>query len=92
MARIYAGTTITLSVNVTVSDVLTDAPQVYFKWKMGLYGTETSVTPTHDGTGLYEVSITPLEGGDLYYRWDTEGTLDVAQEGVLNIAGTQFTL
>lgn len=92
MPRYYAGTTITLSQSVRVSDVLTDAADIYFKWKMGLRGTENTETPEHISTGSYEVEITPDQGGDLYYRWDTEGTLDVAQEGVINIKDTQFTL
>jgi hypothetical protein len=92
MARIYPGSTLTLTQSVTVGGVLTDAAQITFKWKMGLYGSETSVTPTHTGTGTYSVSITPTSSGDLYWRWDTDGTLDMAQEGVTNIAPTQFTI
>lgn len=92
MPRYFAGTTITITQVVRVDGVATDASAIYFKWKMGLYGSETSVTPTRDGTGTYHVDITPTEGGDLYYRWDTEGDLDTAQEGVINIADTQFTL
>jgi 6-phosphogluconolactonase (cycloisomerase 2 family) len=92
MPRYYAGTTITLSQAVRVSEVLTDASDITFMWKVGKYGTEATVTPTHDGTGLYSVSITPDRGGDLYYRWDTEGDLDTAAEGVINIAPTQFSI
>lgn len=92
MPRYYAGMTLTFNQTVRVADVLTDADDIYFKWKIGKRGIEHTETPTHDSTGTYSVSITPTEGGDLFYRWDTEGDLDVAAEGVLNIAASQFTL
>jgi hypothetical protein len=91
-ARLYPGTTITLTNRVYVGDTLTDAADIAFTWKMGLYGRPTSVTPTRTDTGTYEVEITPLEGGNLYYRWDTEGELDTAAEGVLSIADSQFEI
>lgn len=92
MPRYFPGMLVTLKVNVTVSDTLTDAPSVYFKYKEGLYGTENTLSPTHDGTGIYEVSFIPQQGGDVYYRWDTDGSLDTAQEGILNVAPTNFTI
>lgn len=92
MPRYYAGTTITLTNAVRVAEVLTDASAITFMWKIGLYGTEHTETPTRVSTGTYEVDLTPDKGGDLYWRWDTEGALDTAQEGVINIAPTQFTI
>lgn len=93
MARYYAGSTITLQQVVTVHDVLTDEPAIGFTWKMGLYGTENSVVPTHASTGVYTVAIVPPYGGDLYFRWDTttNGVLDTAQEGALAIADSKFS-
>jgi hypothetical protein len=91
-ARIYPGTTITLTNVVRVGSTPTDAADIAFQWKMGLNGTVTSVTPTRTALGTYEVNITPLEGGNLYYRWDTEGELDTAAEGVLSIADSQFEI
>jgi hypothetical protein len=91
-ARIYPGTTITLTNAVRVADVLTDAAEITFQWRMGLTGTITSVTPTRTALGTYEASITPLTGGNLYYRWDTEGDLDTAAEGILSIANSQFDI
>jgi hypothetical protein len=88
--RYFPGTLITLQQAVRVADVLTDAAQISFKWKEGLYGSETTVTPTRLSVGLYSVSIIPTKGSNLYYRWDTDGVLDVAQEGILNIADSQF--
>ncbi len=91
-SRIYPGTTITLTNRVYVGTSLTDAANITFTWKMGLYGCPQSVTPTKTATGTYEVSITPIVGGNLYYRWDTEGNLDTAAEGVLSIADSQFEI
>lgn len=92
MPRYVAGTTITLHQEVTVHDVDTATPEITFKWKMGRDGVEATITPTLISTGVYEVTVTPLTGGDLYYRWDTEGTLDTAQEGRLSIKESAFTL
>lgn len=88
--RLYPGTTFYLYNAVRVNGVLTDADDITFQWKMGLYGRPQSVTPEKTATGTYRVPVTPLVGGNLYYRWDTEGTLDTAAEGVLSIADTQF--
>ncbi len=92
VGRRYAGSTIRLTASVYVDDVLTDASAITFKWKMGLYGCENSVTPTHSGPGVYYVDVEPEEGGDLFYRWDTDGALDVAAEGALNIAEPRFAI
>lgn len=91
-ARIYPGTTITLTNVVRVGNSPTDAADITFTWQMGLYGAPQSATPERTATGTYEVSITPLVGGNLYYRWDTEGTLDTAAEGILSIANSQFEI
>lgn len=88
--RIFPGSTITLGNTVRVDGVLTDAAQITFQWRMGLTGTITSVTPTRTALGTYEVSITPLKGGNLYYRWDTEGELDTAGEQTLSIQDSKF--
>lgn len=91
-SRIYPGTTITLTNVVRVGETPTDAAQITFQWRMGLTGQITAVTPTKTATGTYEVSITPLTGGNLYYRWDTEGVLDTAGEQTLSIANSQFEI
>lgn len=77
---------------VRLNGVLSDTPQITFTYKIGKYGTETKVTPTNVGTGTYVVEITPTESGHLTYRWDTDGDLDVAQEGVVNIKESAFTI
>ena len=89
-SRIYPGTTVTLTTNVTQAGALTDAAAITFKWRHGNRGVETSITPTNTGTGVYTVSFIPLKTGNVYYRWDTEGTLNTAKEGTLAIADTQF--
>lgn len=91
-SRLYPGSTITLTNRVYVGDTLTDAADITFTWRMGNYGCPTTVTPTKTATGTYEVSITPLCGGNLYYRWDTEGDLDTAAEGVISIQDSQFEI
>lgn len=91
--RIYAGSTITLQTIVTVGGTPTDASTITFKWKEGgARGAEQSATPTRTGTGTYTVTITPTKPGHLYYRWDTEGALDYAEEGALSIADSQFKI
>lgn len=90
LMRLYAGSTFTLQQVVTVAGVLTDAPQITFLWKEGLYGTENTITPTRASLGTYTVTFTPSVGGDLYYRWDTNGVLDVAQEGILSVKPSNF--
>jgi hypothetical protein len=90
MPRFRPDSTITFNTEVRNNGVLTDAPELMFKWKMGYHGTETTVTPTHDGTGLYSVEITPETSGNLYANWDTDGALDVADEIVINIAESAF--
>ena len=91
-SRIYPGTTVTLTNMVKVSGALTDAAAITFTWRQGRRGAEKSITPTNTATGTYEVSFTPLKGGNVYYRWDTEGTLNTAKEGTLAIADTAFTV
>lgn len=91
-SRLYPGSTFYLYNAVRVNDVLTDANDITFTWKMGLYGCPQSVTPERTATGTYRVPVTPLTGGNLYYRWDTEGALDTAAEGVLSIADSQFEI
>jgi hypothetical protein len=90
--RYIAGTTLVLTNVVYVGNTPTDAADITFQWRMGLTGEITSVTPTKTATGTYEVSITPLKGGNLYYRWDTEGVLDTAGEQTLSIANSQFDI
>lgn len=91
-SRIYPGSTFFLYNRVWVNGVLTDADSITFQWKMGLTGKPQFVTPEKTETGTYRVPVTPLTGGNLYFRWDTEGTLDTAAEGVLSIADSQFEI
>lgn len=90
MTRYYPGSSITYSVPVTVGGVLTNEADTVFKWKIGRCGDEATVTPTHPSTGLYTVTIVPLESGCLFWRWDTDGTIDQAKEGHTIIEETQF--
>lgn len=89
-SRIYPSTTVTLTTNVTVGGALTDSAAITFKWRQGNRGAEKSITPTNSSTGVYTVSFIPLKAGHVYYRWDTEGTLNTAKEGTLAIADSQF--
>lgn len=91
-SRLYPGTTITLTNVVRVGNTPTDAADITFTWKMGLTGCPATVAPTKTATGTYEVNVTPLKGGNLYFRWDTEGVLDTAAEGILSIADSRFEI
>jgi hypothetical protein len=94
MKRLRPGMKVTFSTEVRNNGTLTDASAITLKTKMGPYGTEQTDTPTHTGTGLYSVVdyVLPNFGGNLYGRWDTDGSLDVADEFIVNIADTAFNL
>lgn len=87
-----AGSTITLTVTVTNNGIPTNASAILFKWKIGVWGAEQTVAPVNFATGVYKATITPLEGGNLYYRWDTEGALDTAKEGIIAVRESRFAL
>jgi len=92
MSRITTGETFTVITNVVdkTTGNLTNAPQITLKWKMGSHGQETIVTPTNVSTGVYSASITTTQSGNLHYRWDTDGTYDVAKEGFVRVARSAF--
>ncbi len=94
MSRHYPGSTVTVTTEVRDSaGDLTDAADITMVWKRGLYGTETSETPTNTGTGLYSASFVPEAGGNHYVRWDTgeEGdAIDVADEQVIPVRESAF--
>lgn len=90
--RYFPGTTITLSTTVYVGQTPTDSAPITFLWRMGNYGDWAAITPTDTGAGTYEVQVTPLIGGNLNWRWDTEGTLNTATEGTLSIADSKFDI
>lgn len=90
MTRYWPGSSITFTTQVTVNGVLSDAAAISFKWKIGRSGAETTVTPIHAGSGIYEATIVPTEAGALFWRWDTDGTIDQAKEGHTMIEETQF--
>lgn len=93
MARIHIGETFKLQTNVVdrANSNLTDAPNLTLRYKTTSRGEETTLTPIRISVGLYSVAITPTISGNLYYRWDTDGTFDVAKEGVINVARSVFT-
>lgn len=91
-SRLFPGTTFYLYNYVRVNDVLTDVADITFQWKMGLTGAPEFITPERTTTGTYRVAVKPLKGGNLYYRWDTEGELDTAGEQTLSIADSQFEI
>lgn len=88
--RIYPGTTVTLQTQVTAGGALTNSASITFKWKHSNFGEEKSITPTNTATGTYQVQITPTRSGNVYYRWDTEGTLNTSKDGVLSVARSPF--
>jgi len=57
------------------SGVLEDPDEITFKYKMGLNGDETSLTPQNISTGIYEVETVTNEAGNFYGVWtSTTGT------------------
>jgi hypothetical protein len=53
-------------------DVLTDAATTEFWWRIGRGGAmHKDTVPTSGGTGLYNVTFTPDQGGTVYYRFAT---------------------
>ena len=90
-ARVYPGSTITLQTVFTVGGTPANAPAIVFKWNIGTNGIKT-ITPTNTGTGTYTATITlPTDqSGMLRYRWDTEESVDFAEEGVILVEPTSF--
>jgi DNA-binding XRE family transcriptional regulator len=84
MTRFYPGSTVPFTTTVKNNGTLVDPTTITFKWKIGLWTNETVVTPTRDSLGSYSVSV-PIpadsDGGNLYFRWDTDGNYDIASEG-----------
>jgi hypothetical protein len=93
MGRLFPGSSLTLQAYVRDADgVLTNANDVNFFWRMKSwpFGRNDEVgTVGTFGTGQYEVTITPLESGNLYYRWEISSP-DMVEESIINIAETQF--
>lgn len=90
-SRIYPGMEVMLQTIVKVGGAATDAPELTFKWSIGSSG-EKTVTPVNTATGTYTATITTPtdQSGLLRYRWDTEGTLDFAEEGTLLVEPGSF--
>jgi hypothetical protein len=77
------GTELVLDFSVYNSaDVLTDAASVVFWWKIGRLGGKNIITPTHVGTGLYQASFTPDQGGTIYYRFEATTPNFVVQDTI----------
>ena len=90
MSRWNIGETKTLIATFYIGNDQEEAPQINFKYKIGSQSPETSIIATHEGLGVYSVKITPETSGNLFYRWDTEGTYDVVKEGIINVAPSVF--
>jgi hypothetical protein len=92
MARIGYGETFEANTLVTDRDTgnLADAADLTFQYKYGASGTITSVVPTRNSIGNYSVSITTTQVGPLHFRWDTEGSYDVADEQTITVRRSPF--
>jgi hypothetical protein len=82
--RPIVGQTQTFTTELRLGNVLTDAPQITFQYKItdGNPSCEPtrSVVPSHDGTGTYSAKVTNYAAGMFYPRWDTDGLYDIAEE------------
>jgi hypothetical protein len=90
MPRFYPHSKIGFTAQIKVDLQSTDTPQIHFIYKITNRGEEKTLTPTRLGLGLYFIELVPGEAGNLFFRWDTEGSLDTAKEGVINIAPSAF--
>lgn len=91
LTRLYPGAKVVFQTIVKDAGVDTDAAEITFKWAIGSSG-EKTVTPVNTATGTYTAEITTPtdQSGLLRYRWDTDGALDYAEEGVLLVEPTSF--
>jgi len=53
-------------------------------------GFTDSKTPTHDSTGHYHFDLDLTMSGQWFYRWESTGTGQAAEEGSLNVRTSQF--
>ncbi len=90
MPRIYPNQSVVLKTRVYIGGVLADAPEITLQVKCGRHGVELQVTPTKTDTGTYEGAVIPTGSGNHYYRWDTDGAADIADEGIFNVAESAF--
>lgn len=72
-----------------------DTPSLKFIWQLGETqdgAQPVTITPTFISTGMYQVVfiVTDRRGGVVYYRWDTDGDIDVAKEGRLYVKPSVF--
>lgn len=84
MSRPIVGQTQSFATEVRLNGELTDSPDIKFLYKIagGDPACEATreITPTHIGLGTYAVTVVNYQAGTFYPRWDTDGTLDIAQE------------
>ena len=92
MAQFFPGASLTLTTTVTDNGNLVDADTLAFFYRIGVCGRETALTPTRDSLGTYSVTflVPKEESGQLHYRWDADGTYDVAREGRITIRRSAF--
>jgi hypothetical protein len=90
----YPGMTVEVRTEVRdAAGALVNASAITMVWKRGQHGTETSVTPTNESTGIYSAQFVPEAGGLHYVRWDTttvQGDGDVADEQVIAVRESAF--
>ena len=91
MGHWHVGETKTLQTEFMVGKTDVDTPAITFKYKIGKFGSEKTITPTHNGTGIYTAAVTPDTSGYLYARWDTDGTYDAVIEPTYFIKESPFT-
>jgi hypothetical protein len=93
MPRYFPGSEFTLQAFVRDENgTLTDATTVAFFWRMKSWPfrrDDETGTVIHAGTGIYECTVVPLEGGNLYFRWEVTDP-DIVQEAQINVAETEF--
>ena len=93
MTRFWPGSEITLQAFVRDEDgVLTNASAVAFFWRMRHWRdsrSDETGSVSNTATGTYEVTFTPQDSGNCYFRWEIT-TPNLIQEGAINIKDSQF--
>jgi hypothetical protein len=89
MTKYWPNTQITYRTTVKNNGVLAGPTTITFQYKIGRWGTWTSVTPATISTGIYTASVTPTYGGPLYWQWRTTGPA-VQEEGMTLIECSEF--
>jgi hypothetical protein len=90
MTHWHVGETRILTARFELGNTPTDAAAINLRYKIGTNTTETVVPVTRDAAGNYSAKVTPTESGNMFVRWDSDGTYDVVEEPIYHIKESKF--